>query len=323
MTREAPATPKLVLPNDRPPLFVGAGVIKSAEQIETYAAIPEIAVQVMGSYSYEENPLSPDEANLQLVWWDEANQAFYNAMRLKNIGRKAAEQFLPDSIKRIQAAGQVAILGITPLHGEDPRKVIPDLVEWAVELGADGVEINGACPNEGTHEVMCNDVFLTVNTVDMARKRVGNTPYLLLKVAPLPKEQIRLYKVMLPKVDGLSVMNNCRRLSPQNEQGGRRIQVNDGYAGESGPIVAGLGRTQLRMWQDRSVGSPDFQPDIWSIGGIDNGIEAFLRVQLLGAFAAGGAQAFYRSKEPSVTAQRWAKEYRRAAADRARISGNL
>jgi hypothetical protein len=76
------------------------------------------------------------------------------------------------------------------------------------------------------------------------------------------------------------------------------------------------------MWQDRTIGNPNFRPDIWSIGGIDNGIEAFLRVQLLGAFAAGGAQAFYRSQDPGATAKRWAKEYRRASADRARISGN-
>lgn len=314
---------KLVLPNDRPPLFVGAGVIKSAEQIETYAAIPEIAVQVMGSYSYNEHGGNDPEGTKRVTFWDEANQAFYNAVGLKNIGHKAASEFLPESIRRVRAAGQLAIVSVTPIHGENPLVVLPDLAEWALEMGADGVEINGACPNDG-HKVLCNDVHLTTSAIDKTRRRIGAGPYLIAKFAPMGKEAIRLYKALSPPIDGATVINNCRRQAPINvAEGGSWIEVKDGYAGESGPIIAGLGREQLRIWRDKTIADSDFRPDVWAIGGIGNGVEAFLRVQLLGAFAAGGAQAFYRSSDPSVTAQRWAKEYRRATADRAKIIGSL
>ena len=87
--------PKLVLPDDRPPMFVSAGLIKEPRHISLYSSIPEIAVQILGSYSKEENSPPGDE---RLFYYDEHDRAAYNAFRLRNPGMKEARQYLPSKI---------------------------------------------------------------------------------------------------------------------------------------------------------------------------------------------------------------------------------
>ncbi len=301
------------LDNSRIPLFVGAGVIRSAAQIEQYAAIPDLAVQTLGSYSTDPNGGNdPDDSKI-VFSYDVDTGAAYNAIGLKNCGRDAAGEFLPDAIKRVHKAGQAVIIAVTSLSHENPEVVLPSLAEWAMEMGADGIEINGSCPNEKAKSgVMCTDIQLTTAALRAVRRRVGSEMYLTLKVSALSENSIDQYKRRHLPIDGVTAINNCRRLSPVNkaDPSSRVIEVNDGYAGQSGPIIRGLAIENLQNWR----GNENIAPyDVWSIGGLDNGRQVYSRVHVMGAVAAGSAQALYRSQDPAQLVAQWAKEYKAAA----------
>lgn len=323
-----PQTPKLQLPDDRPPIFVSAGIIKTAEQINLYSAIPEISVQIIGSFSENEN--TPPGAGRRIFYYDEAAKAAYNAFRLRNPGRRAASEYLPDSIKAVHEAGQLAIVAVTTVEGEDPEEMLPPLAEWALEMGADGVELNGSCPNVG-EGLLCHDMPKTLDTCSAVRERLGDPAYVSIKVPKLGEMQIRRYKQNNLSVNAITAINAIRSMSPPDETTNNPvIEVNDGYAGQSGPIIQRQAYTDLLSWLRPIAGMADFpvhdsQFDVWSVGGVDNGYEVYERVDKIGAFAAGGAQDFYRAANPKVVAERWAREYRLAqeAADLDRLSESV
>lgn len=306
---------KLELPPDRPPIFVSAGIIKTESQIHLYAGIPEIAVQIIGSFSENEN--MPDEGG-RIFYYDDTDQAAYNAFRLRNPGRKSASGYLPSSIGAVHEAGQLAIVGVTSLEGEDPEETLPILSEWALDMGADGVELNGSCPNVG-EGLMCEDVGKTMDTCAAVRRRIGDNAYVSIKVPKLGDTIIRRYKHKNLPVDAIAAINAIRSMSPSDPATNRPvIEVNDGYAGRSGPAISGQAYRSLQSWLRPVSGQADFpindsQFDVWSVGGVDSGYEVYERKHGVGAFAVGGAQAFYKAAHPKVVAERWAEEYRAAS----------
>ena len=307
--------PKLVLPIDRPPIFVSAGIIKTERQINLYSGIPEIAVQVIGSFSENENV--PDGTG-RIFYYDDEEQAAYNAFRLRNPGRKAASRYLPHSIGFVHEAGQLAIIGVTSLEGEDPEETLPDLAEWALEMGADGVELNGSCPNVGKG-LLCQDFQKTMDTCVAVRGRVGDDAYVSIKVPKLGETTTRHYKQAELPVDAIAAINAIRSMSPPDPETGKPvIEVNDGYAGRSGPAISNPAYRSLQSWLRPLTGQADFpvkdsQFDVWSVGGVDSGYEVYEREHEVGAFAVGGAQAFYKAAHPAVVAKRWAEEYQAAS----------
>lgn len=310
-------TPKLQLPADRPPIFVSAGIIKTEEQINLYSGIPEIAAQVIGSFSEHEN--TPPGANKRIFYYDDANEAAYNAFRLRNPGRKAASEYLPDGIKAVHDAGQLAIVAVTTIEGEDPQTTLPPLAEWAFEMGADGLELNGSCPNVDGG-LLCQDLPKTMDTCSAVRDRVGEAGYVIIKMSKLGETAVRRYKQGNLPVDAVAVLNAIRAMSPPDEDTGLPvIEVNDGYAGLSGPAISTTAYGNLLSWLRPPTGQAEFpvenpQFDVWSVGGVDSGHEVFDRVHKSGAFAAGGAQAFYKAAHPKAVARRWASEYHLAQA---------
>ncbi len=303
---------------DKPPIFVSAGIIKTENQIRQFAGAHHIAAQIIGSFSEEEWGGNDPSGRKTTFWWDEKEQAAYNAIGLQNPGRKAASEYLPRSIKKIHSVGQLALISVTSLAHEDPQKVLPRLAEWALDMGADGVEIDGSCPNHGT--ILCGDIESTHELAANVRARVGDQPYISIKFANLPDFTIDEYKRndRLP-VDALTLINAIRRRTPVNPKTGRRyIEVNDGFAGQSGPAIADISRNNLMSWalnldgELPSLWRPNYQ--FWSVGGVDSGQEIFNRVHKLGAYMAGAAQAFYRTKNPRAMAQKWASEYDEALA---------
>jgi dihydroorotate dehydrogenase len=304
---------------ERPPIFIGAGVIKSESAIDRYAAMPGIAAQVIGSFSWDEWGGNDPTRQKTTFYWDAEQQAAYNAIGLQNPGHEAASKYLPGAISRVRAAGQLAIISVTSLKHEDAREVVPDLVEWALGQGAQGVEINGSCPNEGEHSLLCEDTEKTLATLAAVRQRVGDQPYLSLKVSPLAPETIEQYGASGLAVNAVAMINNCRRLSPpRSADAAPVIEVNDGYAGQSGPIINGLARQNLKHWRQATGG----QYDHWSIGGVDTGYEVYHR-QNSGAVLVGGAQAFYRHKQPEEEVAKWAEQYWQCVANMSRLlNGN-
>jgi dihydroorotate dehydrogenase len=84
-------------------------------------------------------------------------------------------------------------------------------------------------------------------------------------------------------------------------------------------IINGLARQNLKHWRQATGG----QYDLWSIGGVDTGYEVYHR-QNSGAVLIGGAQAFYRHKQPENEVAKWAEQYWQCVANMSRLlNGNL
>lgn len=302
-----------ILPDDRLPIYVGAGVVKEKAQIEHLAPEEAIAAQILGSYTYEEHFGNDDNGRNNVFWWDGATQSAYNSIGLRNPGRRQAGEYLPEAIKRAKAAGQVILASVTTLKGENPREILPRMAQWALEQGADGVEFNGSCPNlDSTHPLLCNDVDEMGAVTELARERVGREAILGLKVSALPQETIsRYYQRRLP-LDFYDFINTIgNQPSPINPvTGWPAIEVNQGLAGLSGPAIRGIARENLLMWgQIFGFDRGPEDVDLLSIGGVESGLEVYDRVHHLGALMVGGAQAFYRARDPRQVAQKWAMGY--------------
>lgn len=290
--------PKLILPPDRPPLFVAAGIIKTEEESLRYTEADHLAVQVLGSISEKENKpedLGPD------FHFNKILRAADNSVRLRNPGSEAVSGYAPRIIDAAHDAGQLVIIAVTSLAGEDPEEVLPRLAVWAHEMGADGIELNGSCPNQ-KGGLLCEDARKTAATCYAVREAVGDMAYLTLKVPRLGKTQVDQLKRSHLPLDGVVAINALKlppMISPQTEQ--PYVKTKSGYVGRSGPIISGVARDELRAW----LGS-DY--DIWSVGGVDNGHEAYDRKKM-GAFAVGGAQELRRADDPVATIERWGEEY--------------
>lgn len=210
-------------------------------------------------------------------------------------------------------------MGITSLKLENPLAVLPPLAEAVLDMDADGVEINTSCPNEGSDKLLCHNIVAMQRVIAAVRQRIGAEPYVTVKTSSLGETHIRRLKQRLD-VDGVCTMNGRRRRSPVDPQTGRPvIEVNNGYAGQSGPVINAPARRNLRSWLRPPTGPADFpiknsQFDVWSVGGVEGGYEAYDRVENIGAFAVGCAQLFYRSADPAETAKRLAQEYEAAQA---------
>ncbi|HVV26210.1 MAG TPA: hypothetical protein VHC21_04240 [Candidatus Saccharimonadales bacterium] len=315
---------------NRAPIFVSAGVVKTEEQIRQFTRIPELAAQVIGSFSENEWQGNDPTGRETIFWWDERNQAAYNAVGLRNPGSKAASEYLPRSIQRMHSVGQLAIISVTALAHEDPQTVLPRLAEWALDMGADGVEIDGSCPNHGT--ILGEDVEAMRALAASVRQRVGEDPYVAIKFSDLPETVIDQYtgRTRLA-VDGVSLINAVRRQVPRDRRTGEQhIKVNGGFAGQSGPAIKNRARNNLAAWATNNKGELragwHLGYQLWSVGGVDSGYEIHERKHYLGAHMVGAAQALshYRTQRPDVVIRQWAEEYDEAlASSLSGLSGSL
>lgn len=305
--------PRLEILDDRPPIFIGAGIVKEPGQIEQIHANELLAATILGSYTnipWDGN----DEGGRRVVeHWDGDSKAYYNSIGLKNPGREAASTYLPAAIKRMQAAGQFVFVSVTTLAQQQPVEVLPAMVEWALEMGADGVEINGSCPNiSPEHPLLCLDPEQTAAVSEAIRSRVGEEPLLSYKVSPMDRDKMDALVASGMRWDVIDTMNTQpNMMSPTNPATDQPyIEVNGGRAGMSGPRVMFIARQNLEDWL--VAANNDF--DVISMGGIDVGAgvasgEINFRVQALGAVMAGGAQEFRRAGNLSMVVERWAQDY--------------
>lgn len=298
---------------NRPPFYISAGVLKHRDEIERAAAIPTVAALVLGAYTEREWAGNSQGGRKQVFYFDAVNQAAYNSIGLQNPGRKNASSYLSDSIARVQAEGQLAVVQVTTLKDEDPLAVLPGLAEWALEMGADRVEVNGSCPNlDPKHSLLCQDVEQSYAVFEAIRSRIGHTPQAGYKVSPLDPQTIFRYttegKLPVNFIDTINTKGN--QPSPINPATGQPyIEVNDGYAGMSGPIVHNLARENLAAWTAgyNAGESPAFE--VWSVGGVTGGKDIAERISFYGATLVGGAQEMVRTGRPESVLSRWAIEY--------------
>jgi dihydroorotate dehydrogenase len=293
------------IPADRPPILIGAGFNRFQPLALALSYEETVAAQTLGAFSEPAWSGNGQGGRLNVVHWDAQTGAFYNSVGLENPGRMAASEYLPETIRKIRGAGQLAIVSVVALKHEDPLQVLPGLVEWGLEMGADVVEIDGSCANQDPDaSVMCTDVETTLEMIDAVRTRVGYDPTLAFKVSDLSAETIELYKdSQYMNVDIITAINSVgNQKVPINKATGQPyIEVNGGYAGMSGPIIKNIARSNLANWLDGPF-------HVFSLGGVDGGREIALR-QSAGALLVGGVQAFCRARDPRRVAQDWAGEY--------------
>jgi dihydroorotate dehydrogenase len=304
---------RLEILDDRPPIFIGAGIIKEPGHIKQIHDNELLAAVILGSFT--DIPWDGNDAGGRYVveHWDGDGKAYYNSIGLKNPGREAASVYLPDSISRMKDAGQLVFVSVTTLAQQNPVDVLPGMTEWALEMGADGVEINGSCPNiSPDHPLLCFDPEQTASVSEAIRSRVGDEPLLSYKVSPMDRDKMEALVAGGMQWDVIDTMNTLpNMLSPTNPATDEPyIGVNGGRAGMSGPRVLFVARQNLEDW----LVTANNEFDVISMGGIDVGAgvtsgEVNFRVQALGAVMAGGAQEFRKAGNLGMVVERWAHDY--------------
>ncbi|MCA9331029.1 hypothetical protein KC957_03195 [Candidatus Saccharibacteria bacterium] len=288
-------------PTERPPTIVGAGFAKLALEATMLAEEQTLAAQTLGSYSIQE---WHGYRGSTTAYWDAATGRYFNVVNLENPGSEQASGYLPETVKRIKDAGQYVLISVVALKHEDPHKVLPRMAEWALEMGADEVEINGSCPSQSPdHPLLCFDVDETMTVVDGIRCKIGPSPRLALKMAPMDADLIHTYAQSGLGVNTIVTTNTHgnQRVPTDPRTGTPFIKVNQGLAGVSGPHIAEAARANLVEW----LKSPF---DVISLGGVTDGAEIAYR-ERIGAKFCGGVQELHRATNPRRVIQRWAQEY--------------
>ena len=296
----------------RPPIVIPAGIIRTEQEILEFAAMDTIAVQTIGSFSLHESLGNREGGKKRVFYRDLEKQATYNYIGLENPGIRVASEYLPRSIQAVKDAGPFAVLQVVALKGEDPMTTYPVLVDWALEMGADRVELDISCPNIGSEDLLCNNVDSTLEVLGAVRKVVGMQPHIGIKVSDLPRSTIGRYRDSSDlHIDHVTTINsNSNQLSPTDPMSQHRvIEVNEGRAGMSGPIIRPSAIRNLMDW----VGyGPKPSYEVWSVGGLTGGADLYERTHQLGATYAGGAQELYDSNNRQEIIRRWATEYAEA-----------
>ena len=171
------------------PLYIGAGFLKYKNQLLQIAPEESLAAIIGGSFSDSECFGNDENGRKNVMYWDEVNKAFYNSVGLKNPGRLAASEYLPDCLKAIKDTGKLTIISVVALPGEDVVTVLPMMSQWALDMGADAVEIDASCKNVNS-EVLCENLDLLGGVDQAVRKQIGETSVYGFKVSNLNKQMI-------------------------------------------------------------------------------------------------------------------------------------
>jgi dihydroorotate dehydrogenase len=298
------------------PLFIAAGVLKEPWQIEAFFNADDpnlVPLLSLGTFTY---PVSPGNASTKhptdFVYYEKQKMAG-NARGLPGGGIEAMRALNP-SIRILNEIGIRSVVSITNLPSERAMDVIPYLVEEAAALEPTAIEVNLSCPNglkpDGSlHAPLCNDADATGEVMQAARERVGPEVCLGGKDSPhvrsigdvvYEEEVARLISAINPNVNFLTGINTI------GNQDFPEITSTGGRGGMSGPIVAGVARSWLRIARAHAAENVA----ILSCGGVDaaNLVTELQFRQGSGALLVGGAQEFYRSGQPHVTAQNWVQQ---------------
>lgn len=121
----------------------------------------------------------------------------------------------PDMQESVAAAGtgQLLIGGFqgSRAAGDSDQEYIRDHVRTALmvlETGAQVIELNLSCPNEGTANLLCFDTERVIAIVDAIKSAIGNIP-LLIKLAAFTDDAAlaKLFTGTVEIVDGYSTIN--------------------------------------------------------------------------------------------------------------------
>jgi dihydroorotate dehydrogenase len=307
---------KLQTSYDRPPFYIGAGVIKHETDIADIAQAKYLSAVMLGTYTDKENAGNSQGGQYNVKHreerWDDELSSAWNSVAFENPGRENASRYLPDGIKLLQSEGKLAFISLTALRDENPKVVLPRLALWGREMGANGIQVDGSCQNlDPQHPLICEDVEQTLELGEAVRGETGYDIPIVIKVSAMPEQTIKNHisggiRKYFDIVEAINSIGNQR--SPNNPETDQpRIEVNGGLAGQSGAVIRNKARENLAMWRLYGM-------DVISIGGIDstapeNGWEIYTRLQHLGALMVGGAQELVFTDNKAAILQCWAAQY--------------
>ncbi len=297
-----------LLPDNRVPIFISAGVFKEPAQLEYFEGVidPSIVPTItLGGFSYHSRR---DNTHEDFFYNSERGLA-QNIRRFPNPGKDGLLK-MKDSIKRLTDKSIRTIVQVVYLPDENPVEILPLMTEIASEVEPTVIEVNLSCRNNLDsngipHEPICNAPKLSGEIMGLCRDRVGPEVSLSVKdsshaVSPceIDEEQLQefLTEIRL-SVDGITGINTVEP----------RLFENDGAieerGGVSGPIIVSLARKHLQIC--RQV-APELA--YLSVGGVDrSNAHTEIPYRLTnGAVLVGGAQEFYRASNPQELAIDWA-----------------
>ncbi|HVX48362.1 MAG TPA: hypothetical protein VHA05_03335 [Candidatus Saccharimonadales bacterium] len=306
------------------PFAPAAGVLNGAneelleEQIIDVLRSPA-AMAIPGSFTW--NGGSGNEGTV--YYYNKITGQSVNSVGLPNISGPRAAGLYPKWKEIGDFYGTPVMPSVSPGKGEDPAKVLPDMVELFVEAGAPAVEVNYSCPNKidehgGREPVLGHDLEQMEEIDAEIVRRVGDAVVISRKLPPYVGEK----KMLIPAVGELFVRAGGRKvLDLSNTLGGQQIITERGdpaltvpgnLGGLSGPATSEIGRDQLKRFKDvlaKGIGTI-------SCLGVDNGAEVFHRVDELEADLTCGATVFVENETRGIsygqTCQRIAEEYAEA-----------
>jgi dihydroorotate dehydrogenase len=220
-----------------------------------------------------------------LPWWagnakaGETDFVYYsdsktagNSRGLPNNGEEGIRA-LKEPIRRLTELGIKTVVQVTNLPQEKALEVIPRAAAIAAEVNPTAVEVNLSCPNgkkeDGTyHPLLANNADASGEVMSATRDEVGSGVTLGVKdsahVTSLEDEanEVEVSKLIVavrPYIDFATAINTIGNQSfPELACGG-------GRGGMSGPVVAGIAKQHLRLWQEYASDVPYL-----SCGGVDS-----------------------------------------------------
>ncbi|HET9173750.1 MAG TPA: hypothetical protein VFN56_00535, partial [Candidatus Saccharimonadales bacterium] len=300
-----------LFPNNAVPLFIAPGVLKYPAQLNPFMDIDDpmlVPTLGIGGFTHASWKGNSKVSGDDFVYYPKRRMAG-NSRGLPNPGREGILA-LRDPIRRLTELGIKSIVQVTNLPHETPIDVIPMLVSTAAEIHPTAIEVNLSCPNGvrddgGLHAPLCNDPESSGRVMEAARLEVGGRFCLGAKDSPhvhsldedVREEEVSsLLAAIINSIDYVAGINTI------GNQAFSELTSTNGRGGMSGPVVAPIAHQHLQICKS-------FAPDLayLSCGGVDYqnaDVEVPSRLAQ-GAMLVGGAQDFYRAKQPHVQALRW------------------
>lgn len=230
-----------------------------------------------------------------------------NSMGLPNIGIKTAEQIIPGLARMASNLGKVLVISVSPAKGEDPVKVLPEMVERMFIAEAHVVEANYSCPNKiteggGREPILGYDPEMVHEVRSAILGRIGHHQVFIEKLPPYERNK---QDVASKIAQGLLEISGVRYVSVPNtrpdqlimdEEGNYALDVPGHIGGMSGPATKEMGRSQLalmRLLLPKHIG-------IVSCSGVDNGAEIYHRVERMGADFTAGVSVYINNEEKGI-----------------------
>lgn len=120
-------------------LFVGAGAIKTVEDVESACQINDLRLVLIGGYTI---PMKPGNTG-NVYYYDEETRTSINSIGLRNGGKDYLKKYLGTMVQMAEDNGK--ILGIN-VSGETPEENT-ELIKMAIDAGVSYFEVNTACGN--------------------------------------------------------------------------------------------------------------------------------------------------------------------------------